>query len=182
MTTALILGRGDDVFKEAEAAHKLAKIDFTIATGPIAVDYRDVDYWLWFHAELFPEFSVRRANKGHPPVKEYWSVPYKGRGRQAPGIPVKYFEWPHGGSSGLVAVGLALLEKEADRVMLAGIPMTAEGGRYDDKKPWTEAAAHRIGWDRTLNITQGKVKSFSGWTKELLGEPTAEWLGLNVAA
>ena len=182
MTTALILGRGEDVFKEAEAAHALGKIDFTIATGPIAVDYADVDYWLWFHAELFPDFALRREKKGHPPVKEYWSVPYKGRGRPAPGFNVQYFDWTHGGSSGLVAVGLALKEKKADCVILAGIPMTAEGGRYDDKKQWTEAVHHRVGWWNTLQMTRGKVKSFSGWTKELLGEPTAEWMKASVAA
>lgn len=176
MTTALILGRSKDVFKEADAALALGKIDFTIATGPIAVDYRDVDYWLWFHAELFPDYAQRRANKGYPPVKEYWSVLYKGRGRQAPGLDVKYFDWQYGGSSGLVAVGLALQKKEADRVILAGIPMTVEGGRYDDDKQWPEALNHRVGWWNTLYLTKGKVKSFSGWTKELLGEPTVEWM------
>jgi hypothetical protein len=67
--------------------------------------------------------------------------------------------------------------------MLAGIPMTSEGGRYDDKKQWPEAIVQRRAWEAHKPELLGRVKSFSGWTRELLGEPTAEWLrGETVAA
>lgn len=181
MTTALVLGRSASVFEEAKAAHELGPIDFTIATGPIAVDYADVDYWLWFHAELFSDFSERRTHKGYPPVKEYWSIKYRGQGRSLYSN-ICYFDWPHGGSSGLAAIAMALKEKKADRVILAGIPMTADGGRYDDKKAWLEATHHRPAWVMHLPMLINRVKSFSGWTRELLGAPTSEWLKVNVAA
>jgi hypothetical protein len=181
MTTALVLGRAESVWEEVAAAKALGPIDFVLVTGPIGVDYPDaVDCWVWFHEELFQEMALRRAAKGYLPAKSYWSVKYRGKGRGPgfAGIPVSYLDWNEGGSSGMVAVMIALRHLEVDRVMLAGVPMTVDGGRYDDHQDWKEALAHQPSWENSLPLLMGKVRSFSGWTRELLGgePPTAEWL------
>lgn len=179
MTTALIIGRGKGLWEEISAAQALTNFDFTLAVGPIAVDYPGkIDAWVWFHTEQFEDCALRRAKKGFPPVKEYWSVKYAGRVRSKGETNISFLSWNGGGASGLVATVIALREFKADRVALAGIPMTKDGGQYDSKKPWAEAEKHRAAWTKNLPMLIGKVRSFSGWTLELLGgePPTAEWL------
>src|ERR1044072_7898190 len=179
MKTALGLGRANQVFAEGEAAMKLGPIDYVLAGRAIAVDFERVDIWCWFHAELFPDFAERRAKKGFAPVKEYWTTTYHGRGRgPVKGMDIKSIEWNMGGSSGMVATFIALDKLHCGRVMLAGIPMTPEGGRYDDGKPWPEALVQRGAWITHLEHMLGRVRSFSGWTLETLEgkPPTTEWL------
>ena len=87
--------------------------------------------------------------------------------------------WPGHGSSGLNAVytGLAL---GYDQIWLCGIPLDDEGHYFD--APWIKTNfTHEVGsrengdikyWSNAARrIFDGKVKSFSGRTKELLGEP-----------
>jgi len=181
MTTALIMGRAKSVWDEVKAAQALTTFDYTLVTGPIGVDYPgEIDCWVWFHTELFEDFARRRSKKGHPPAKSYWGSKFRGRVRPHGIIPVKYSSWGGGGSSGLIAVMVALdeLVPAADRVVLAGIPLTIEGGQYDSDKVWHEATKHRHSWDLALPKLMGRVRSFSGWTLKLLGDqpPTADWL------
>ncbi len=88
------------------------------------------------------------------------------------------------GSSGLLAVSFALDELMIDRTVLAGVPMT--GGPYaapgsstwGGDWPQSEAELHREGWTYHRDRMEGRVRSCSGWTRELLGGPDAEWLGM----
>ena len=179
MKTALILGRAKGLFEEIAAAQAMVKFDYVLATGPMVVDYPgEVDCWVWFHTELFKDIAERRARNGHPPVKSYWSVKYKGHVRGGHALHVNYLDWNGGGASGLVATLIALRELKVDRVALAGIPMTPEGGQYDSNKIWKEAKVHRQAWINILPELIGKVRSFSGWTLDLLEDkpPTAAWL------
>lgn len=80
------------------------------------------------------------------------------------------------GSVGLHAARCALSVGHT-KVILCGVPMTPEGGHYiRGKAPWKDCLGFRPGWLAHLDVLSGKVKSYSGWTKELLGEPTEEWL------
>lgn len=185
MTTALIVGRAKSVWDEIAAAKALGPIDFVLVTGPIAVNYPDeIDAWVWFHTELFKDYAERRARNGFPPAKSYWGSRFNGRTRPNTGVPVKYSSWNGGGASGLIATMIALDEYKVDRVLLAGIPMTADGGQYDSSKPWTEANKHRHAWETALPRLKGRVRSFSGWTLQLLDgvAPTAEWMQEEYAA
>lgn len=179
MTSALIIGRGKGLWEEIAAAQKMTKFDYTLAVGPIAMDYPgEIDCWVWFHTEQFPDCAIRRERKGYPPAKAYWSVKYHGRMRSAAEANVNFLSWNEGGSSGFVAILIALQKLGATRIALAGIPMTKDGGQYDTSIPWTEAEKHRKAWVDNLPLLAGRVRSFSGWTLELLGgePPTAEWL------
>lgn len=86
--------------------------------------------------------------------------------------------WPGHGSSGLNAVytGLGL---GYDRVWLCGIPLDDSGHYFD--APWIKTNFNQEVADRdngprywenaARRIFKGRVKSFSGRTRELLGEP-----------
>jgi len=52
------------------------------------------------------------------------------------------------------------------KIILAGCPLAAKT-RYDE--------FHR-GWQIRFETIKNYVRSMSGWTKELLGSPTEEWL------
>lgn len=181
MKRALIFGRAKGIWEEVKAAQAMASFDFTIGVGPSVVDYPgEVDHWVWFHTELFQNICERRAHNGYPPIKNYWSVKHGGRTRigTANGIPINYIDWKGGGASGLIAIIIALDHLGCERVALCGIPMTPEGGQYDSVKTWKEAEKHQHAWITNKDKLIGRVRSFTGWTLELLeGQPpTAEWL------
>lgn len=194
MKRALIFGRGVGVYEEMrDAAFLLVpeKFDYTIGVGPSVAHYPGkVDAWVWFHVELFPELAGVRAKKGYSPAGSYWSIRCTGAGMRprASSWPVNFIKDPKGGASGLIATYLALYEFECERVVLAGCPMTVEGNQVDTGRPWREATKHRWAWERDRAKLIGKVASMSGWTRELLGYPTTNWLlnqtsiGLSYAA
>lgn len=177
-----MVGRATTVWDEIAAAKALGPIDTVLVTGPIAVDYPDdIDCWVWFHTDLFAHFAQKRAAKGYSPAKSYWGIRYNGgrsKARVGTGANVQFIDWNEGGSSGLAAIIIAMRKYGAERVMLAGVPMTIDGGQYDTSKPWGEAEKHRHAWTKNISLLQGRVRSFSGWTLQLLDgvAPTAEWL------
>jgi hypothetical protein len=82
-----------------------------------------------------------------------------------------------GGTSSAYAVDLAL-KAGWDRVVLCGVPMAGnESLGVDEILAYpTGYEVYRIGWEKHYDEIKDKVRSMSGWTRELLGEPTEEWL------
>jgi hypothetical protein len=80
-----------------------------------------------------------------------------------------------GGSSGLFALKVALVDLGYDRAVLCGIPMDTQkhffGG--DD---WRSATSHRLGWEQAFPVIKDKVRSLSGYTERKFGRPTVEWV------
>ncbi len=73
---------------------------------------------------------------------------------------------PSGGSSLLgVQVGIGL---GYEKIIVAGSPL------LDDK--YVVESDFRKGWIRHLDEIKDNARSMSGWTRELLGGPTEEWL------
>jgi len=70
-----------------------------------------------------------------------------------------------------------LLEIGCERIVLAGIPMSAEYAHYYNPGQWTQAHMYHKGWKKHLDKIAPYVRSMSGWTRELLGAPDEEWLG-----
>lgn len=184
---AIIIGRARGVWAEILEAKKLCTFDKTIVVNQAGIDYPEhIDHWVSFHASLLftepvtrggwnrglGDWVKKRRAKGYPDAQNYWtSTTTAYRLNNAP-IRTVICE---GGSSGLIGVFVALHER-ATKVVLAGIPMSAEYGHYDQEGDWKEAEHYRKQWLKVLPTLQGKVKSMSGWTQELLGAPTREWL------
>jgi hypothetical protein len=83
-----------------------------------------------------------------------------------PGVDIiePLFPGERSGSSALLGA-LAALKIGYRRIILCGCPL-------DEKK----YQPFQIGWIAKEKVVKGKVFSMSGWTKELLGAPGAEWM------
>lgn len=60
--------------------------------------------------------------------------------------------------------------------ILAGVPMQPERAHYFDNRQWAEATVYHSHWRRYRDRFEGRIKSMSGWTQELLGAPDEEWI------
>jgi len=83
--------------------------------------------------------------------------------------------YPHenpSGSSSLLGVKAATKKLGYEKVVLIGCPMDT-GNLLNKKKSYS---VFQKGWLYFKSDLIGKVKSMSGWTRELLGEPTKEWI------
>lgn len=117
------------------------------------------------HLEDIPEIHRRRASVRRD--TDYKIVSYT----QAPGVDI-YLECPYEGPSGSSSIvgTLVALQLGYEKIILCGIPLTGnafEGNPYE---------AFRPGWEYHKDKFVDKVRSMSGWTAELLGVPTIEWV------
>lgn len=131
----------------------------------------EVPHWATYHSDLLPKWIGQRAAAARPPAGRLWT----GERRVMPkGIDLQRApNW--GGSSGLLAVSVALNRLSALQIVLIGIPLDHEQGHYDSPKKWRDATNYRRGWV-THQDAMANVRSMSGWTQGLLGAPTREWL------
>jgi hypothetical protein len=175
--TALILGRAATVWNEIEAAKKLADFDVVIAINRMARDYKQpFQHWVSYHPDLFPLWTRERLEP-LPSGLMYWSGVYKGQrlgDAKRLKLPIQYCKYS-GGSSGMLAIKVAIDGLGLDRIVLAGIPMD-DSPRYDDKTPWREADAYWLTWMSEKPWMAGRVRSMSGRTSKFLGLPDAAWL------
>lgn len=141
------------------------RFDVVIATSYMMRDCtRPIDYQCTLHVRDFLEMPVRHS--AH--------VPYK---KEAKRVSVEnidvsdivYDQVPfRNGSSGLYCVGFALLIG-GDDITLAGSPLSGADHYYGGPVPF-KFNAYRPAWEVALPQMLGKVRSLSGWTKELLGD------------
>jgi hypothetical protein len=169
---AVVLGGAPSVWDDLRRTLGMASVDVVVATNHAGRDFEgSVDHWVSFHAELMPKWVGERRAAGLPDAGTLWTVerPLKLDGLEFR----KAANW--GGSSGLLAVTVAL-ELGCTKIVLCGVPLDHRVGHYDNPKPWGEGGSYRRGWLGHKDEMSGKVRSWSGWTGELLGVPTKEWL------
>lgn len=178
MKTALVLGGALSLHEDEISALAMGfKPDLIIATNHAGRDRPGrVDHWCSFHMELFPLWIKARAAAGHPRAGWLWSC----HPAPAPkGLLIrKTANWK--GSSGLLAVTVAL-ELECSHIILCGVPMTREGEHYDKPGLWRDAGNYRKAWTDAVPKMAGRVRSFGGFTGEILGAPDPEWLAKDPA-
>jgi len=129
-------------------------------------------HWATFHADHFPQWISKRHDLGLPPAEKLWSADR----RVIPkALDVQIIQnW--GGSSGMLAVTVAL-RLQAEKIVLCGIPLDMYQGHFDrDDKTWVDGGNYRAAWEKQAPKWEGKVRSMSGWTANLLGSPDDEWL------
>lgn len=176
---AIVVGRARGAVREYEAACSMCFFDSVLVVGAMMTSFPyAIDHAVSFHAELFALWARERAAAGLPPVGTYWSARRRGTAPLHLAAPVCYVDCV-GGSSGLLATrGVALGALRADRVVLAGVPMAAEAGHEGSDAPWTEASKYWAAWEEHAEELRGRVRSMSGRTRGLLGEPDGEFLGV----
>jgi hypothetical protein len=137
-----------------------------------------LDHWCHLHTEDMPGRIDKRRVSGGNMNFVTWSR-RDGKGGETPDRYAPQHFGP--GSSGLYAVGVALKELGCKKVVLCGVPMDPTP-RFGDDVPWDERDPaqgvnkldlFRPYWERA-DLRQ--VRSCSGWTREILGAPTHEWL------
>jgi hypothetical protein len=170
MSLALVLGCGECVWHDAARFYEMATPDAVIAVKDMILLWPlRVDYGVNLHPERSIGYMRERAKLKRNTDFEVWA--HKSLTSTLPHRVTT--DWQ--GSTGLLAVKIAL-EEGFDGVVLAGVPMEPSAGHVVRHKAWQSAQMFRKGWKVHFGEIESKVKSMSGWTMDLLGTPTTEWL------
>lgn len=166
--SCLVLGGAASLWDDVEAALDLGEFDGVIATNDAGAVWKGpLTAWATLHPEKLPNWKREREASGYPMEFQAWS------NRSDRSIDRVTHNWH--GSSGLFAVKVAR-ELGFDRIVLCGVPMNAAGAHFFDEKPWVDVKSYTAGWHKHREVIAPFVRSMGGWTQELLGAPTPEWL------
>lgn len=177
MKTAVVIGGASCVWDDLVAAERIGEYGTLIAINDAGAEYAGaVDYWVTLHAEKMGIWVKKRAENGHAPasnliVHEDNTV----ADRLKNGLSAEMFPYTWAGSSGLFACEFGIRKLRLDRIVLCGVPMN-EDPHFFDPKPWVAVAGFWEEWPKALPHIKDRVRSMSGRTKELLGQPTRQWL------
>lgn len=141
-----------------------------LACNEAGIRLPTLHHWGTLHPAKMPLWRDARRGLGLPETYVSWSI------ARAVGVDRTVRTW-RGGSSGLHIVDVALNPLNLDAAICCGIPL-------DDRKnqfrglPWGGHAPFRAGWQKgdILAVLRRRCRSMSGWTRELLGAPSAEWV------
>ncbi len=170
MRVALVLGGAACVVADFEAALDLGEFAGVVGCNHIGIHWPGrLDAWCSLHADrLKRPWVAGRARRGLPPHKALLGMgdtDHHFPGQTEPG------------SSGLFALKVALVDLGFDRAVLCGVPLSPDAAHFDDPRSWNAAGQYHPGWRQALPQIAVRVRSMSGWTAELLGHPTPEWIG-----
>lgn len=175
---AVVLGGASGVWEELSAVKDMLgrEPDIAVACNDAGAVYPGrLHGWASLHAEKIGAWMrLRKAD-------DYRAFSIKGHWDHEARVEIVLERWK--GSSGLYAAQIALDVFGASQVVLCGVPLWPEKGHFfSPGKAWPEAELYRRGFKAALPVIRGPVRSMSGWTRELLGEPTPEWLTNRAAA
>jgi len=124
-----------------------------------------IKYMATYHPVEIPEIKARRESIGGN--TDYIVISHE----QKPGVDIiePLLGGECSGSSALMGAQAAV-KLGYRRIVLCGCPMTGKSVKNDNYETF------RAGWEQKKKFLNGRVRSMSGWTKELLGAPTEEWL------
>lgn len=182
----LVVGSGNNVWEDLANLDDLVDIhEFPVITmNDMGTVYPGpIDVYCTLHPEKFRGWQDKRLTNGLN--TDYLAITHERNDVVPSRNPYRVdrvvsYEWDGtsgSGSSGLYAVKVALALGAA-RVVLAGVPIDMNFNHFNDKRKWQECSMFQHTWDQVAPRLQGKVKSLSGHTKYLLGEPTFRWLRL----
>jgi len=167
---AAVLGGARGVWAELAELETLIgrRPDLIVGTNDAGVIYPGhLDAWATLHHERFSEWRRRRT--GNQDYRAFVHAPLSGLTAE-----VVRERWS--GSSGLFAAQIALQKLGARGVVLCGVPLDAERAHFFNGAPWSDADVFRRGLEAALPVIRDCARSMSGWTRDLLGAPDAQWL------
>lgn len=184
---ALILGGGDCVWDDVLALEKLYGRQWdglVIAANDVGSHWpRDLHHWVSLHPSKFPRWIELRGKHHRLPCEGIttWAQVHRwsGRPNYRARADNEITPWA-GGSSGMLAVQVARDELGVSGAVLCGVPMTKTPHFSETTerfhRVWVGADGHLRAWKDQHARMSGWLRSMSGFTKELLGEPTPDWL------
>lgn len=172
---ALILGGAPSWEREAKAAAALiGRRHLVVAANLAGIHWRGrLDAHCSLHPERMAEWTADRKARRYPAAARHF-VP--GGVHALPWAEKAADRW--NASSGGYALQCALFEIGATAAILCGVPMDAEAGHFT-RPPgasWEGTADYRRGFEGALRECGGRIRSMGGWTANLFGQPTAEWV------
>lgn len=174
--TAIIVGSAATVWDDLNNLPSEYHGSDYIVINQLAAEWRrDAVAWCSLHGELLPFWATQRHKNGLPTIPRIFTGKSGGDFSNAKLVVTDVVEalFPRqsvGGSSGLFALKVALIDLGYDRAILCGIPMTASP-HFNKAQDWADAQSFRDGWMQALPSIQNKAFSMSGWTRHLLGPP-----------
>lgn len=180
MTVALVVGSAATVWDDLAAARALGRYDAVIAVNEVGTVLKGrVDAWVSQHPDRFLEWAAARKVKRLSPAKRiigsHRRADRPGQHQAATYTDHRFPGQEKSGSSGLFGLRVALIDLGFDRAVLCGVPISTEAGHINPEHRWPDYL-YRPGWLQALPMIKDRARSMSGWTRDLLGEPTAEWL------
>jgi hypothetical protein len=167
---AAVLGGARGVWAELSQLETMIgrRPDLIVGTNDAGVIYPGhLDAWATLHHERFAEWRRRRT--GNQNYRPFIHAPLSGLDAE-----VVRERWS--GSSGLYAAQVALQELGASGVVQCGVPLSPEAAHFFNSAPWSDADVFRRGFEAAHPVIRDTVRSMSGWTRDLLGAPDAQWL------
>lgn len=175
--SCLVIGSALTWEQDVEAALDIGEYDGVVAVKRIGVLWRGrLDAWVTLHPDRLVKEMPERLLKGYPaPARVFSQTSASPMKHVTDQIDYKFPGQRTSGSSGLFAVRVAFM-LGFDRIVLCGIPLTKEFGKVDYGPLWHGEKLFRDAFQKAIPLFDGRVRSMSGWTKDLVGMPTAEWL------
>lgn len=175
MKTALVLGSGACLEEDVEEYD--GPVDGVVACNDAGAWWPgQLDAWVTLHPHFFyraQSWATQREAKGYPKAKLMVAHEQPPAAFCPPLDLLTANKFPgmrNPGTSGMFAAKVALCDLGFNRVVLCGVPLDPRPHFFDDK-PWTEAENYKQSWrDIPLEFRQ-RMRSMSGWTRELLGGP-----------
>ena len=182
MKRALIIGCGEGVWDEVDRARAMCSFDSFYCVKLAGVHWRDGRFtWVTLHPEFMDDYEQQRRNAGLPsdydivaPLSTEVGMHGK-KGNIARRVSYRYPGMTSSASSGLYAAKVAL-DDGFERVILAGVPMDGTIHHFTRGKIWAQRDSFIRGFEKSLPFIKDSVRSMSGYTKEILGAPSPEWL------
>jgi hypothetical protein len=181
MTVALVLGGAEHVFDDIKAYRGV--VDGVVACNEIGTLWGGpLDAWCSIHPANFQKrnwISTRRQNAYPDALRLYChETPH---GPVMPDVIKTPLAFPGmdmsiSGSSGLLALRVALVDLGFDQALLCGMPLTASP-HYGGRENWVAKNGHSPAYDfRKIWQTippewASRVRSMSGWTASVFGRP-----------
>lgn len=175
---AIVVGGSTNVFAEFEAALAMVveanKSYEVFACNDMIADFPEyIDHAVTLHPEKFGGWASARLRASRPGLGRVWAHrPFEGGTDSTT-------DW-RAGSVSLLAVKVARTLGYT-HILCVGCPMTVEDCHFKrEGVRWNAAHGFRRGWEANKYHIQPYVRSMSGWTKELCGEPSIEWMNTEV--
>ncbi|MFC3072358.1 hypothetical protein [Shinella pollutisoli] len=184
---ALIVGSALSVWKDVEDALAMGEFAEVVTCNDTIPNWPGECVVVTFHPEKLIAWLEARDRRGFPKpaalyVKSEWrekQPPNVVREIEALDIIETDYRFPgqtHSGSSGLFCTKVALVNRGHERALCCGVPMSPDAMHIVRQRRWGGAATMQAGWQEAYPVIKDSVRSMSGWTRELLGKPTPDWL------
>ena len=170
MERVLICGSAQCLWEDIEKAEKLFMPTHVVCINHTALYYPYFfQYWISYHPDIFQ--GLRKYVKGNPKIYG----PEKTREVDR----VWKFKDFLCSDSSLYAVKI-MLRCGARKIVLCGVPLDNSPKFYSPSEPCQHASDNiQDIWRKEIPEFKNHVRSMSGNTKNLFGEPTLEWLNEN---